>query len=124
MKVRYAVFSDIAALKALERGFPYVDFDSKMLEMVLVVADEDNKPLCAVAAERIVQLFFWCGDLPPLQQKAAIQMLHEVGADVLKAKGYTEVNAFLPPSIVVKFSKRLQRTWNWKPNWPSWCKRF
>ena len=124
MTVRFMVPSDAAVLTAMQGQFPYVTFDAPTLETVLVVADEEDRPLCAMAAERIIQLFFWCGDLGPLEKKMALRLLHEEGANVLKQKGYKEVNAFLSPQIALKFSKRLERSFQWRPNWPSWFRRL
>jgi hypothetical protein len=122
MRVRSLEPSDIPALLAMQREYPYPALDAPTLEMALVVVDGDDKPLCAVAAERILQLFLWCGEMTPIQKKFALQLLHEEGAAVLKAKGYSEVNAFIPPGLAVKFSKRLEKTWNWCRNWDSWCR--
>lgn len=121
MKVRSLKPSDIPALHAMQKVFPYPDLDAAFVESIRVVVDDDDKPLMAVAAKRLVELYLWCGAIKrPHAQMYALRLLHEDMASQLRAKGYTSVEAFLPPPVAKRFAKRLQRSFGWRPNeWPS-----
>lgn len=127
MTVRYLQEGDMPILRAMAEasGFPYPEFDAPATEAVLVVVDDDNKPLMAVAAERICQIYLWCGHFErPLAKVHAMRMLHETMGEVLKQKGYVGAEAFLPPSIAKRFARRLERTFGWTRNWPSWTRNL
>ena len=110
---------------AAASGFPYPDFDSPLIEDVWVVADEQDRPVMALAAERIVQLYLWAKPgAPPAERLHILRLLDEAVRPALKAYGYSEMNAFIPPELAKRFGRRLQRTFGWRPNWPSWCKLF
>jgi hypothetical protein len=108
--------------RAEASGHPYPDFGPN-LEAVLIAEGQDGIVM-ACAAERIVQLYLWAGDHSPMQKLAALRALHAEMAEVLKAKGYSEANAFIPPCLAVQFGKRLERTFSWLKNWDSWYRRF
>jgi hypothetical protein len=122
MTLRALRNDDIVTLKYMESGFPYCDPQDPMIEKIMVVVDDNDVPVMACAAERILQLYLWCGTLSPLSKMHALRLLHEGMEPELKAKGYSEVNAFIPPAIALKFGKRLAKSFNWKPNWPSWAR--
>lgn len=126
MTVRELQDSDIPTLNAMAEasGFPYIVPRGTLVERVLVVADENDQPLAAVAAERILQLYLWLGEMPPHAKLRVIRLLHEAMAPELKANGYTEVQAFLPPAVSGKFGRRLERTFGWMKNWQSWYLKF
>ena len=130
MKVRELQESDIAEIKAMyeHQGFEYEmpDLLGSKMESVMVVEDENTgEPLCAVAAERILQLYFFAGDFgPPHARFHAIRLLHEAMDEQLRQKGYNEVNAFLPPRIAERFGRWLERRFRWRPNWKSWARHF
>lgn len=126
MRVRDFKPSDQGALYAMaeKSGFPYPHLDDGRLEAVCVVADEDDNPIMAVGAKRLVEMYFWCQRLEPFETLAALRLLHEQMGDKLKAKGYDSVEAFLPPSISEKFGRRLQKSFGWVRNWTSWNRRL
>jgi len=127
MHVRPFQISDLQALAQMadSSGFPYPDPTSPRLEALLVVVDDEGKPIMACAAERIAQLYLWCGSgSTPHGKLFCLRLLHEEMACVLKEKGYDGVEAFLPPSVSGKFGKRLERTFGWIRNWSSWTKGF
>jgi hypothetical protein len=127
MKVRKLRASDIPILREMaeKSGFPYPDLGTTEMEAVRVVAGDDDEPLAAVAAERIVQLYLWCGKFDrPLAKVHALKLLHEEMGAELKRLGYDEVNAFLPPSLAEKLGKRLEKSFGWAKNWPSWTRRL
>lgn len=126
MTVRSLREADIPGLHAIAdaSGFPYPDLAAGRLEAVLVVADDDDRPVMACAAERICQLYLWCGEFQrPHAKVFALRLLHEAMAKALKVKGYDSAEAFLPPSLAARFARRLERTFGWHPNWPSWTHR-
>lgn len=126
MQARNLQPEDIPALNAMAQasGFPYPDL-AEPLEAVLVLVDDEGRPIMAVAARRLVELYLWCGKgMTPHQSIAALRLLHDGMGDVLKAKGYNSVEAFLPVSVSAKFGKRLEKTFGWWRNWPSWTRRF
>jgi hypothetical protein len=102
-------------------GFDYLLPDFDKMEAVKVVVDENDLPLAAAGAEKILQLYFLCGKFEhPAAQLHSITLLHAAMAPPLREKGYHEVNAFLPPSIARSFGRRLERTFGWSKNWLSW----
>lgn len=134
MTVRPLHESDIPALKRMAEasGYPYPQLSEKsgQLECVYVIANEDDQPVMACAAERICQLFLYVPtskdslEAHPAAKLHALRLLHDAMAADLRAKGYTEANAFIPPSIAGKFGRRLMRSFGWVKNWPSWCKHL
>ena len=124
MMVRPLKSSDIPLLKAMERGFPYPD-PAGELEAILVVADDEDKPIMAAAAKRLVEAYLWCGEFRrPLAKVAAMRLLQAEMERVLAGRGYNGVEAFLPPEIGATFGKRLERSLGWVKNWASWHRRF
>ena len=128
MTTRQLRDSDITTLRelAVASGFPYPDLTGP-LEAVVVLADDEDQPVMAVAAKRLVELYLWCGKgMTPHQNIAALRLLHDAMADELKTKEYDGigVEAFLPPSVAGKFGKRLEKTFQWTRNWPSWHKQL
>ncbi len=129
MIIRHLHPDDIPALRAMyeAQGFEYEfpDLEGPLMESVLVVEEDGGKILAAVAAERLVQLYFLCADLEhPAAKLAIVRALHTHMADALRAKGYHSAEAFLPPPIAETFGKRLERTFGWVRNWQSWTKGF
>lgn len=124
MRVRALQESDIPELKAMERGFPYPD-PAGDLEAILVVVDDDDRPVMAAAAKRLVEAYFWCGEIDrPLVKVAAMRALEAEMYRILARKGYNSVEAFLPPEIARKFGRRLEKTFGWRKNWASWTRRL
>jgi len=126
MRTRPLQDSDIPTLRAMAgaSGYPYPDL-AEPLEAVLVLADDQDRPIMAVAAKKLVELYLWCGyEMSPHENIAALRLLHEGMVGELKAKGYNESNAFLPPQIAGKFGKRLEKTFGWVKGWPNWSRRF
>jgi hypothetical protein len=92
------------------------------MEAVYVILDEKSRIVMAVGAERIVQLYLWVGWVhSPAAKMEAIKMLQRSAMRCdLQQKGYSEVNAFIPPELAEKFGRRLERTFGWVKNWASW----
>jgi hypothetical protein len=127
MTIRPFQESDREALKAmaLEAGYPYPEPDGPLIESCLVVVDDNEQVVAAIAAQRIVELYLWKrGVLTPAMSLAILKVMHSEMATELRKLGYDECNAFLPPSICGKFGRRLKRSFGWTSNWPSLCIRF
>lgn len=123
MRTRALKNSDIPALRAMAEasGFPYPDLSAARLEAVVVVVDEEDRPLMACAAERLVQLYLWSGAFErPHAKVYALRLLHEAMAEELRRKGYTSAEAFLPPTLAKRFARRLEKMFGWAKNWESW----
>lgn len=120
MKLRALLHSDKAILDkwAKASGYPYIE-----IEDAVVIADDDGNPIMACAPRTLVELYLWADPQQhPAAKLHALRMLHEKMAPWIKAQGYSEVNAFLPPEIERKFGRRLMRTFGWVRNWVSYCK--
>ena len=127
MRVRRLRASDIPKLQqmAADSGYPYPAPEDAAIEAVHVVVDENDQPVMAAAAKRIIELYLWAGAFDhPAAKLHAVRLLHESMAAELQARGYSEANAFLPPAIARKFGRRLERSFGWVRNWASWAKRF
>ena len=126
MTIRPLRQSDLPLLAEIGKahGFPYEDPTSANIEACLAVVDENGHLLMACAAERIVQLYLWSTEFEPAAKLHAIRLLHKEMAIALRARGYNEADAFLPPTIAKRFGRRLERTFGWVRNWQSWCVHF
>lgn len=128
MRVRRLKESDMPVLQRMQEknGYPYPDLNGHLLEAVLVVVDEDDNPLMAAAAHRLVEIYLWCGEFEkPHAQLHAVRLLHETMAEVLRQKHYSSAEAFLPPALAEKFGKRLEKTFGWVRNtFLCWTKTF
>lgn len=129
MIVRPLKPSDIPTLRKFyeDAGFSYEFPQVEKLEACLVVADiKTDIPLMAVGAERLIQLYLFCPqDGNPASKLHMIRMLHQAMSVELRRLGYNSAEAFLPPSIAVKFGRRLERTFGWwKNRWSSWTINF
>ena len=95
------------------------------IESFLVAEDENGSVVVALCAERIPQLYLWVDrSLHPATIHGMIRKFHAAMIPELVAKGYKGAEAFLPPSIAPKFGRRLERSFGWVKNWPSWTKVF
>ena len=120
--------SDIAILKRWceESGFPYPNFDDPHIEAFLVVADSEDRPIGACAAKRLIELYgYFDPSQSPATKLAILKALHHGMAECLRALGYTETNAQIPPDIAKVFGNRLRRSFGWVRNtWENWFIRF
>ena len=125
MQVRPFRPSDAPQLAAMAEaaGFEYANPQNPHIEACMVVADDDDRPIMACAAERLVQLYLWTSEMPPGAKLAAIRMLTMPLGDKLRELGYESAEAFIPPQIQKTFGRRLERL-GWRKNWPSWFRRL
>ena len=115
--------SDASTLQfmANQSGFPYPDLDSPMIEACLVVEDENGQPVAAIAAQRICELYLFKEQhLRPALFMSILRQMHEAMAKELRGCGYRAAEAFLPPGICERFGRRLERSFGWVKNWPSY----
>ena len=127
MTVRPLKPSDVPILQEMAHAsaFPYPDLNHPHIEAVLVVVDSDDKPIMACAAKRLVELYLFVDPSRAAGvRKGAIDALHRGMATSLSGKLYNGAEIFLSPLIAKAFGRRLERTWNWVRNWPSWTIRF
>jgi len=129
MTIRAMTPADIPTLRNIHElsglAYTFPDLRGPLMENVLVIADERDIPIMAVAAERIIQLFLWCDEsLHPAAKLRGIRILHEGMATVLRKKDYTQVNCFLPPSLEKSFGRRLMNNFGWVRNWFSLARDF
>lgn len=121
---------DIPVLREMYQraGYEYEfpNLNSHLFEEIQVLVNDDGAPIMAAAAERIIQLYLFCGESfkHPAARLYGIQLLHDALAKSLKRKGYREANAFLPPEIEKTFGKRLRKTFGWTKNWLSYAVRI
>ena len=123
MTIRPYRASDAAALQfmANQTGFPYPDLDSPMIESCLVVEDEKGEVIAALAAQRLVELYLFRNKaLRPALFMRILEQMHEAMAKELRGRGYRAAEAFLPPGICERFGRRLERSFGWVKNWPSY----
>lgn len=91
----------------------------------MVVVDSRDNPIMACAAKRLVELYLYGDPKTSASVKgSALSIMHRAMAESLRGKLYTTADVFLPPQIADRFGRRLERTWNWVRNWPSWTIRF
>jgi hypothetical protein len=105
---------------AAKSEFPYPDL--RNVEAGRVVVDADGKIVMAAAAKRLVEMYLYVGESTPAVKMQALSLIHNSLTRELKEKGYHSVEAFLPPQVEKRFARRLERTFRWVRNWPSWTK--
>jgi hypothetical protein len=129
MKMRNLVESDIPVLREMHRkgglAYDFPDLRGSKTEAVVVVADENNEPVAAAVAERLIQVSLLLKeDEHPAAKLHWVKLLHEGLASELSSKGYHEANCFIPPQLEKSFGRRLMRTFQWVRNWPSFARHF
>lgn len=126
MTVRALKPSDIPKLQAMQGEFPYPDLTVDAMESVRVVVDENDEPLMAAGAKRLVEMYLWCGNIKrPLARMFALRLLHEDLAIQLGNLGFSSVETSIPPPVAQRFARRLLKSFGWTRNpWPSFQRRF
>lgn len=128
MRVRPLKYSDIPILKqyAEHSGFEYPEPNDVNIEKVLVVVDDEDRPIAAVAAKKLVEVFCWLNpDARAELRLEAIDILHGSMADALRALGYDCVEAFIPPQLARRgFGRILTGRFGWYANLISYGKRL
>ncbi len=117
---------DTLTKRAAESGFPYPAFDDPLIEAVVVIADDDDLPITACVAKRLVELYMYPPEISVSTTRmfSAIAFLHKAMADTLRQKCYSSAEIYLPPQVSRIFGRRLERSFGWVRNWQSWVKKF
>lgn len=117
---------DLPLLKSFieASGFPYPDLNSPLIECIQVVVDDSDTPVAAYIAERIVQSYVLIQPMAPHAKLHVLRVLHTDIPIILKTFGYTWVEAYIPPELVKRFGRRLERSFGWVRSWPSWTKKL
>ena len=90
------------------------------------MVDDQDHPIAACAAKRILELYFYYGIARPHVILHAIRVLHYALEQILRSRGYNCAEACIPPEKAKRFGKRLEKTFGWWPglNWPRWYRGF
>lgn len=87
--------------------------------------DDDDRPIAACAAKRLVEMYYWAGEIKrPLAVKHALSLLHDSLSVKLRNKGYNAVDGFIPMEIAKGFGRVLERKFGWVRNLESWTRRL
>lgn len=118
-----AVLRDLHKINGFD--YPFPDLKSDQFYKVLVLVDEDDVPVQAVAARKTIEVYF-LGDpqwRTPAWRLDALKGLHVKMHGILIAAGYTDVLAFIPPKVMRAFGRRLERDFGWvKGKWQHYCR--
>ncbi len=80
------------------------------------IAEEDGLIIGAIASRKTVETYLLIDPdwkTPGWRQEALMQ-LHLSAHGAVKALGFTDANAWVPPQVVKSFGRRLQRVFGWK----------
>ena len=128
MTVRPLKSSDIPILQAWAKasGFEYPEPNDTGIVAFLVVTDEDDLPILAVPAKKLVEVYGYFNPRAGAELRlGAIQAIHGPMAEALKALGYDCAEVFMPPRIARRgFGRFLVERFGWRKNWPSWGMRL
>ncbi len=128
MTTRALKTSDIPILRqfAKSSGFEYPRINDPGIETVLVVADGNDRPIAAVAAKRLVEVFCWLNPKAGAAlRNEAISAAHPPMIKALKLRGYDCAEAFIPPQLLRRgFGRILTERYGWYRNLVSLGKRL
>lgn len=127
MRIRPIRPEDIPVLEAMAEasGFPYPELSDPLIEAVRVVVDLEDRPVIAVVAKRLVEIYLYVDQgRSPVVKADALKLAHGGMCETLRQLGYNSGEAFLPPNVAEQFGRRLERTFRWIKNWQSWTLRF
>ncbi len=129
MTIRPFQPSDIPSLRQMyeHSGYPYTfpDLRGPLMECVLVAVADNDVPIAAIAAERIVQAYLLMDlDLHPATKMRIIRSFHAQLAIELRKRNYGCLEAFLPPAIAESFGRRLMKSFGWIQSWPCFSRNF
>lgn len=121
--------SDEPILRALHEAqghpYPFPDLGHPQFVGIMVATDEDDTPVQAIAARKTVEVYF-LGDpnwRTPAWRLQVFAQLHGAIHKLVYAQGFTDALAFVPPSVVKAFGRRLERDFGWVPGkWQHFCK--
>lgn len=119
MTIRPYRASDDARLKEIyaEMGFSYQFPNLSEPQFVNIqVAEDDGVVVGAIASRMTVETYLLMdkGWKTPGWRQEILMQLHLSAHKAVKALGYTDANAWVPPEVVKSFGRRLQRVFGWK----------
>ena len=128
VKVRSLKSSDIPILQqyAERSGFEYPEPNDVNIEKILVVADDEDKPILAVAGKRLIEVFGWFSPNAGAElRNEAIEAIMEPMAEALRLLGYGCAETFLHPKLERRgFGRILTERFGFYRNWPSFGRRL
>jgi hypothetical protein len=128
MLVRALKSSDIPILQqyAEHSGFEYPEPNDINIEKILVVADDEDRPILAVAGKRLIELFAWINPEAGADLRIeALSLIQAPMAEALKRLGYEFAEAFIPPKMERRgFGRFLTKHLGFCRNWPSFGRRL
>ncbi len=92
----------------------------------LVVVDDNDIPVVAGLARKTVEVYGMFDPTweTPAWRFEALTMLHEAMRHELGHQGYHDAHAWIPPSLVKSFARKLKHVFGWKADpWPSFCRK-
>lgn len=92
----------------------------------LVVVDDNDTPVVAGMARRTVEVYglFDPDWESPAWRFEALRLLHEAMRHDLGAKGYHDAHAWIPPSLLKSFGRKLRHVFGWKQDpWACFCRK-
>ena len=87
--------SDIPILQSFAQGFEYPDPLDPMIEAIVVVADENDKPVAWFIGKRICEVYGAVDPSLPTPAKMQALRIGHGCLGMLKARGYTHVEAMI-----------------------------
>jgi hypothetical protein len=119
MTIRPLEAEDVPKLREIyaEMDFDYAFPDLLSSQFVNVMVLEDGGELVmAVASRKTVENYLWMkkGWKTPGWRQEAFLQLHLAAHKALKAMGFTDCHAWLPPQVAKSFGRRLQRVFGWQ----------
>ena len=119
MTIRPLEEADIPKLRAI---YGEMDFDYSFPDLLspqfvnVMVLEEDGEPVMAIASRKTVETYLFMRKswkTPGWRQEAFLQ-LHLAAHKAVKALGFTDCHAWVPPRVAKSFGRRLQRVFGWK----------
>ena len=119
MTIRPLEQKDIPKLREIyaEMGFDYAFPDLLSPQFVnVMVLEDDGVPVMAIASRKTVETYLLMkkGWRTPGWRQEAFLQLHLGAHKAVKALGFTDVHAWVPPQVSKSFGRRLQRVFGWK----------
>lgn len=128
MRIRTLKPEDVPILEqfAKQSGFEYPDLNHPHIEAFLVVADDEDAPIIAVAAKRLVEVYGWFNPEARADLRLqAIDLIHTAMIDALKKLGYECAEVFIPPQLERRgFGSILTSRFGWAKNLVSYGRRL
>ena len=126
MKTRPMTAEDVPAIEDLisASNLPYPSLSSPLIETVQVVENDNQEIIAAFIAERMIEGHVVLRPMLPHAKLHALRLLHESTPEVLREKGYSWINCFLPSPFALSFGRRLERSFGWIKDSQSWRRKF